>query len=121
MEFCFTFLLTISKQAPKNTETQPRDGGQKPQISRTYGKPEWVSETLADWLTLCWLCHSSRTAQESLSFQIQRFLKDRDDEILLHQEQPSQGSSRSDRLQAVIDGVERLGLSRKDAESKQDK
>jgi hypothetical protein len=52
---------------------------------------------------------------------MQRFLKNRDDEILLHQEQPSHGSSRSDRLQVVIDRVDRQGLSRKDAESKQDK
>lgn len=52
---------------------------------------------------------------------MQRFLKDRDDKILLYQEQPSQDSSRSDRLRAVIDGVDRLELSGKDAESKQDK
>ncbi|KAF2815388.1 uncharacterized protein BDZ99DRAFT_567239 [Mytilinidion resinicola] len=65
--------------------------------------------------------NDSRPAQESLSFTMQRFLEDRDDEILLHKQQPSPESSRSNRLQAVIDEVDRLGLSGKDAESKQDK
>jgi hypothetical protein len=36
----FTLFLKFSMQAPKNTETQPRDGGKKPQISRAYEKPD---------------------------------------------------------------------------------
>jgi len=42
---------------------------------------------------------------------IERFLENREDEIFLHPETESDRNSRKHRLQAVIDRVDRLGLS----------
>jgi hypothetical protein len=57
----------------------------------------------------------SRPSENKLPFTMQRFLDDRQDEHLLHEQSTSQVRSRKDGLQAAMDKIDQLGLAGKDS------
>jgi hypothetical protein len=65
--------------------------------------------------------NSSEMTQGQLSYGMQRFLNDRQDEHMMHENTTSQMSARSRDIQTVIDRVDELGLAGKIAERKQNK
>jgi hypothetical protein len=65
--------------------------------------------------------NSSELTQGQLSYGMQRFLTDLQDEHMMHENITSQMSTRSRGIQTVIDRVDELGLAGKIAERKQKK
>jgi hypothetical protein len=57
----------------------------------------------------------SRPSENKLPFTMQRFLNDRQDEHLLHEQSTSQERSRKDGIQAAMDKIDQLGLVGRDS------
>jgi hypothetical protein len=91
---------------PNDTEPRPRDGGRKP----TFGNTQGVSERLPPLHHVMLINRVPRPTENKLPFTMQRFLDDRQDEHLLHEQSTSQERSRKDGIQAAMDKIDQLEL-----------